>query len=83
LFPLVGGITCPVLLLSSREDHVVPVVSGDVLERTVGGPVERVHLERSYHVATLDWDAPVIEERVVAFCDRVLGGPGRPGGTAA
>ena len=83
LFPLVGGITCPVLLLSSREDHVVPVVSGDVLERTVGGPVERVHLERSYHVATLDWDAPVIEERVVAFCVRVLGGPGRPGGTAA
>ena len=71
-----SAIHCPTLLLSSREDHVVPVVSGDVLERSVGGPVERVHLERSYHVATLDWDAPVIEERVVAFATAVLGGPG-------
>jgi hypothetical protein len=42
----------------------------------VGGPVERVYLERSFHVATLDWDAPVVEERVVAFAARVLGGPG-------
>jgi carboxylesterase len=71
-----GGIRCPTLLLSSREDHVVDPVSGDVLERSVGGPFERVHLERSFHVATLDWDAPLIEERVVQFAGRVLGGPG-------
>ena len=50
-------ITCPVLLLSSREDHVVPPSSGDVLEAGVAGPVERVWLEHSYHVATLDYDA--------------------------
>jgi carboxylesterase len=55
---------------------VVDPVSGDVLERSVGGPVERVYLERSYHVATLDWDAPLVEERIVEFADRVLGGPG-------
>ncbi len=71
-----GTIACPTLLLSSRVDHVVDPVSGDVVERSVGGPVERVHLERSYHVATLDWDAPLVEERIVAFADRVLGGPG-------
>jgi carboxylesterase len=69
-------IRCPALLLSSREDHVVPIESGDVFETSVGGPVERVYLERSFHVATLDWDAPVIEERVVAFAGQVLGGPG-------
>jgi hypothetical protein len=57
---------------------VVGVESGDVLEQRVAGPVERVYLERSYHVATLDWDAPVIEERVVAFAAEVLGGPGTP-----
>ena len=51
----------PTLLLSSREDHVVDPVSGDVLEQKAGGPVERVFLENSYHVATLDWDAPLIE----------------------
>jgi carboxylesterase len=71
-----GEIRCPALLLSSRVDHVVPVESGDVFESSVSGPVERVYLERSFHVATLDWDAPLIEERVVAFAGRVLGGPG-------
>lgn len=74
--PLLGQIRCPTLLLSSRVDHVVAVESGDVLEQRVAGPVERIYLERSYHVATLDWDAPVIEERVVAFAGEVLGGPG-------
>ena len=76
--PLLGEIHCPTLLMSSRVDHVVGIESGDVLEQRVAGPVERVYLERSYHVATLDWDAPVIEERVVAFAAEVLGGPGTP-----
>jgi carboxylesterase len=71
-------IRCPVLLLSSRVDHVVDPVSGDVLERSVAGPVERVHLEKSFHVATLDWDAPLIEQKVVDFATQVLGGPGTP-----
>jgi carboxylesterase len=71
-----GDIRCPALLLSSRVDHVVPVESGDFFAASVGGPVDRVYLERSFHVATLDWDAPLIEERVVAFAGEVLGGPG-------
>jgi carboxylesterase len=74
--PRLGDIRCPALLLSSREDHVVPIESGDVFESSVGGPVERVYLERSYHVATLDWDAPLVEEQVVAFAATALGGPG-------
>jgi carboxylesterase len=69
-------VRCPVLLMSSREDHVVDPVSGDAVAAGVSGPLERVFLERSYHVATLDWDAPIIEEKVVAFANRVLGGSG-------
>jgi len=80
LAPRLAGIGCPVLLLTSREDHVVPPESAEALVASVAGPVERVVLERSYHVATLDWDAPVIEERVVAFASTVLGGPGAAGG---
>jgi len=71
-----GDIHCPVLLLSSREDHVVDPVNGDVVEARVSGPVERVLLEDSYHVATLDNDAPLIEAKVLEFAAAVLGGPG-------
>jgi len=71
-----ADIHCPTLVLSSREDHVVESVSGDVVEQQVSGPVERIWLEDSYHVATLDNDAPLIEAKVVEFATSVLGGPG-------
>lgn len=62
-----GDITCPLLIMTSRADHVVPPVSSDVLAEGVSGPVERVWLERSFHVATLDHDHALIEQRSVAF----------------
>ena len=65
-------IACPVLLLSSRNDHVVPSSSGDVLVAGVAGPIERVWLENSYHVATLDNDAEEITGRVLTFLGDVL-----------
>ena len=37
----------------------------------VSGPVERVTLDRSFHVATLDHDAKLIEDRAVAFVAEV------------
>ena len=66
-----GRLTCPVLLFSSRTDHVVPTQSGDLLAASAAGPVERIWLERSYHVATLDHDAAEIEERAVAFVHKL------------
>jgi carboxylesterase len=69
-----GDIRCPVLLLSSREDHVVPPSAGDLLVASVGGPCERVWLERSYHVATLDYDRDEVEERTATFVTSVLAG---------
>ncbi len=71
LAPRLGDITCPVLLFTSRNDHVVPPSSSDYLAARVSGAVERVMLERSYHVATMDWDAGEIETRTVAFARRV------------
>ncbi len=66
-----GSVRCPVLLLSSREDHVVPSASGDVLAAGVSGPIERIWLERSYHVATLDHDCGLIEACAVEFAAKV------------
>jgi carboxylesterase len=62
-----GRIQCPVLLFSSRQDHVVPSSSGDLLVAEVSSPVERVWLEQSFHVATLDNDGPEIVAGTVAF----------------
>ncbi len=67
-------IRCPVLLFSSRQDHVVPSTNGDLVEASVGGPCERVWLERSFHVATLDYDRDEIEERTVSFVTAVTAG---------
>ncbi len=67
-----GRVSCPILLLSSRNDHVVPSSSGDVLEAGVAGPIERVWLENSYHVATLDNDAEEVTARVLAFVGGIL-----------
>ena len=66
-------VTCPVLLFTSRVDHVVPPVSSDVLAERVGGPVERVWLERSWHVATLDHEREEIERRTALFVAELAG----------
>ena len=63
-----GRITCPVLLYRSAVDHVVEPVSGRILlEGLSGRPVEERVLENSYHVATLDNDAPMIFAGSLAF----------------
>lgn len=64
-------IRCPTLIITSRQDHVVPPSSSDVLAAGVSGPVERVWLEKSFHVATLDYEADEIEARIVAFANEV------------
>jgi carboxylesterase len=61
-------ITCPVLVYRSRVDHVVPPVSGELLLKGLaGGTVQERVLEDSYHVATLDNDAPTIFAGSVDF----------------
>jgi carboxylesterase len=74
LEPRLADIRCPVLLFSSPQDHVVPPSAGDLLAARVGGPVERVMCERSYHVATLDYDGPEIATRTVEFARKVTAG---------
>lgn len=66
-----GRITQPVLVYRSREDHVVEPVSGRLLLEGVSSTeVEERVLEDSYHVATLDNDAPRIFEGSVEFVRR-------------
>lgn len=65
-------VTQPLLLMHSGEDHVVPVASWQmVLARVSSKDVTEVALERSFHVATLDHDADVIERESLAFVQRL------------
>jgi carboxylesterase len=54
-------VTTPVIVFHSREDHVVEPVNTEVLLTGIGSTdTTEVVLEDSYHVATLDNDAPRI-----------------------
>lgn len=68
-----GEITCPSLIFTSTQDHVVEPTQSDFLASSVSGPVERVTLERSFHVATIDYDRNLIAERSVDFVRKLQG----------
>jgi carboxylesterase len=61
-------VTAAILMFRSREDHVVEPMSGRLLQaRATSTAVREVVLEDSYHVATLDNDAPLIFDGSVEF----------------
>jgi carboxylesterase len=66
-----GELTMPLLLITSRQDHTVEPAQSEHLAATYGGEVEHVWLERSYHVATIDYDAADINRRAGEFVARV------------
>ena len=75
-------VTQPLLLFRSRTDRVVDPSSGRIIMSTVSSrDLEERVLEDSYHVATLDNDAPAVFEGTAAFVGRVTSGPGAAGPT--
>ncbi len=67
-------VRCPLLLFRSVVDHVVDPTSAELILAGVGSDevTERL-LHRSFHVATLDHDAPDIFAESTEFFARVLG----------
>ena len=59
-------LSAPVLLMRSREDHVVDDLTAQILRKRVSD-LRFVELPNSYHVATLDHDAPLIVEESRRF----------------
>lgn len=68
-----GELAMPMLLYTSHDDHVVDPGDSKHLAATYGGDVEHVWLERSYHVATQDYDRDLITDGAVAFVARITG----------
>jgi carboxylesterase len=63
-----ASITCPVLSFRSETDHVVEPISGTLLREGATSTTVTEHvLTESFHVATLDNDAPTIFAESVDF----------------
>jgi carboxylesterase len=68
----VEKLACPVMIAYSRQDHSVSPENSKHLLGLIRSPdLTELVLERSFHVATLDYDMELIEERVTAFADRL------------
>lgn len=71
---LLHKITCPTLIIQSREDHVVPPANGPHIQNRVRSTdVRMLWLENSYHVATLDADKELIAQRSGEFITEISG----------
>ena len=67
-----GKVTCPVLLFRSPQDHVVePSNAAYVLSHVGATDTEERLLHDSFHVATLDNDAPAIFDGAWDFVERL------------
>lgn len=74
-------VTQPLLIFRSAEDHVVEPLSGRIITQRVSSrDVHERVLEDSYHVATLDHDAPAVFDESLAFLRRVTAPTGHVAG---
>ena len=63
-----SSIRQPVVIFASGADHVIPPANPrKVLERIGSDRKELVACPNSFHVVTLDRDAPLVRERILAF----------------
>ncbi|MCP9208447.1 alpha/beta fold hydrolase [Streptomyces sp. HD1123-B1] len=75
-------VTQPLLVMHSAQDHVVPPADSErILSQVSSRDTTERLLERSYHVATLDYDAEFIFDETVAFITRLTAGMGEDTGT--
>lgn len=62
------SISHPLIVFRSGTDHVIPRRNASkVLTRIGSATKELVECPRSFHVVTLDRDAPIVRERLLAF----------------
>jgi carboxylesterase len=69
-----GELEMPLLLYTSRQDHVVEPSQSEHLAESYGGEVDHRWLDRSYHVATQDYDRDAIFGGTIEFTRKVTAG---------
>jgi carboxylesterase len=69
--PRLKDIKVPSLILHPREDDVADIDNAFYLQRNLGGRVEMVVLEDSYHIVTLDKQRQFVVDRSIAFGETI------------
>lgn len=67
LRPLLPTIRQRTLLIHARHDDIASLKNAIVLQTRLGGPVDCLILDDSYHLVTLDRQRHLVTERVVSF----------------
>jgi carboxylesterase len=71
---LLPRVTCPALIFTSCDDHVVPPKNGRLIANLIESDrIEHLRLNNSYHVATLDFDKDFICEKAHEFIQSIAG----------
>jgi carboxylesterase len=61
----------PLLMVHAKRDTVAPISNVDETKKLVkSSAVEKLILERSHHVVTLDYEKDLVAERIIDFFDR-------------
>lgn len=66
----IGGVRAPLLLLHSVDDHLLPASNSEwILAHVASQSKREILLKDSYHVATIDNDAPIIFDESLRFIE--------------
>lgn len=75
LKPQLPLIRQPAFIAHARHDDVASLGNATYLQRHLGGPVECLVLEDSYHLVTLDRQKHLVTDRVAAFIKAMVAQP--------
>ena len=65
-------VKCPTLLFHSVDDHVLPISNSNIIMSEIESIAgQRIELTNSYHVATMDFDAPIIFANSLAHVEHL------------
>lgn len=76
------SVKCPALLVHPREDDIASLSNAFYLQRKLGGLVDALILDDSYHLVTIDQQYPIVIERSLALAARLSKADGSKAGAA-
>lgn len=78
LKPGLSRITQPTLIVHARHDDIAHLRNAFYLQQHLGGPVETLILEDSYHLVTVDRQRGLVGRRAAAFVTALAAARGQP-----